>query len=189
MPTPADGPRHHPAPETEHQDRFEIHQQVLRYCHSVDRRDWAGVRSVYAPDGWDHHTGFDGHADDYVAWLQKSLPHLDGSQHLVANHWCHLFGDAAVSETYGQAVHWGTPRDAARLNFTSGFRYVDHWVRTTDGWKVQERWAVREWQRDDSGRISGTTSHHVDPQRPQADDPFAVLLTRFTSGSRPDQQR
>lgn len=54
----------------ENQDRFELHQQVLHHCRSVDRRGWDGIRSVYAEqgvDGVDHHTGFKGSADAYVA--------------------------------------------------------------------------------------------------------------------------
>lgn len=156
--------------------RSAIHQQVLTYCRSVDRRDWAGVRSVYAADGWDHHTGFDGPADDYVAWLRKMLPALDGTQHQVANHLCRVFGDRAVSETYGQAVHWGTPSDSPHLNFTSGFRYLDHWVRSPEGWRIKERWALRDWTRSDAGRLTGTDEHRGEASHP---DRFADLVARF----------
>lgn len=174
---------------TPEQDRFEIHQQVLAYCRAVDRLDLPGIRAVYAPDGVDHHTGFDGGADDYVAWLGRLLPRLDGTMHLVGNHLCHLAGDEAASETYGTAVHWGSPADDARSNFTSGFRYVDHWVRLPQGWRVRERWAVREWTRSDAGRItgstrsgtpSGTAPGGTDPRdRGGHGDPFAGLLARL----------
>ncbi|RYJ00494.1 MAG: nuclear transport factor 2 family protein, partial [Actinomycetales bacterium] len=89
-------------------DREEIHDLVLAYCRAVDRLQLDDVRAVYARDGIDHHTGFDGSADEYVAWLRGLLPHLDGTQHLVANHLSEVRGDRAVAETYGQAVHWGT---------------------------------------------------------------------------------
>ncbi|HWU32960.1 MAG TPA: nuclear transport factor 2 family protein, partial [Marmoricola sp.] len=111
-------------------DKDEIHDLVLRYCRAVDRLDYEGIRSVYAEDGVDHHTGFSGSADDYVAWLKTVLPHLDGTMHLVANHLCELNGDEAVAETYGTAVHWATPSEDGTRNFTSGFRYVDHLIRT-----------------------------------------------------------
>lgn len=171
---------------TEPDDRTAIHAQVLAYCRAVDRRDWSGIRAVYADDGVDHHTGFDGGADDYVAWLRRSLPFLDGTMHMLANHTCHVRGDQAVSETYGQAVHWGTPSDSAALNFTSGFRYVDHWVRTGAGWRIRERFAVREWQRDDSTRITGRAVHPpvgaADDVGPAEQDPFDVLVARVTGG-------
>lgn len=138
---------------TAEDDRREIHDTVLRYCRAVDRLDLAGIRAVYAEDGVDHHTGFSGTADDFVAWLDKGLPFLDGTMHLVGNHLCELAGDEAVAETYGTATHWRAPYDDPRTTFTSGFRYVDHFVRTPTGWRIRERWAVREWARSDVGRI------------------------------------
>lgn len=155
-------------------DRREIHETVLRYCRAVDRLDFDGIRAVYAPDGVDHHTGFSGPADEYVAWLRGLLPRLDGTMHLVGNHLSEVDGDRAVAETYGTAVHWGTPGTDPRLNFTSGFRYVDHFVRTPEGWRIRERFAVREWTRDDSGRMLAPEG---DGPRGRRDDqdPFAVL--------------
>ena len=155
-------------------DRREIHETVLRYCRAVDRLDFDGIRAVYAPDGVDHHTGFSGPADEYVAWPRGLLPRLDGTMHLVGNHLSEVDGDRAVAETYGTAVHWGTPGTDPRLNFTSGFRYVDHFVRTAEGWRIRERFAVREWTRDDSGRMLAPEG---DGPRGRRDDqdPFAVL--------------
>ena len=71
--------------------------------------------------------------------------------HVVGNHLSEVRGDRAVSETYGTAVHWGSPADEPALNFTTGFRYVDAWVREDGAWRVAERWAVREWTRSDAG--------------------------------------
>lgn len=155
-------------------DRHAIHDTVLRYCRAVDRLDYDGIRAVYADDGVDHHTGFSGPADDYVAWLRGLLPRLDGTMHLVGNHLAEVAGDEAVAETYGTAVHWGTPRDDPSRNFTSGFRYVDHFVRTTSGWRIRERWAVREWTRSDAGRLLAPEG--AGPRGTRDDrDPLAVL--------------
>ncbi len=134
-------------------DRLAIHRLVLAYCRAVDRGDLAGVRAVYADDGRDVHTGFEGRADDYVEWLRGKLAQFDGTMHLVGNHDAELFGDRALAETYGTAVHWGSPPDDPSRNFTSGFRYVDHLRRTPEGWRIVERRAVREWTRSDAGRL------------------------------------
>lgn len=132
-------------------DRQEIRDLLAAYCHGVDRLDLPLVRSVYASDGVDHHTGFDGSADEYVSWLARNLPRFDGTQHLLATHRCELYGDVALSETSGTAVHWGTPADEPALNFTTGFRYVDRLVREDGAWRIAERFAVREWTRSDAG--------------------------------------
>ena len=124
---------------------------MLAYCRAVDRLQYDDIRATYARDGIDHHTGFDGSADDYVAWLRRLLPHLGGTMHIVGNHLSEVGGDRAVAETYGTAVHWGSPTDEPALNFTTGFRYVDALVREDGFWRIAERWAVREWTRSDAG--------------------------------------
>lgn len=158
-------------------DRREIHDTVLRYCRAVDRLDFPGIRAVYAEDGVDHHTGFSGTADEYVAWLERMLPRLDGTMHLVGNHLSEIDGDEAVAETYGTAVHWGTPSTEPQLNFTTGFRYVDHFVRTPAGWLIRERFAVREWARTDAGRLIAPTLEGPRGRR-DGDDPLDVLRRR-----------
>lgn len=159
------------------QDRREIHDLVLRYCRAVDRLDYAAIRSVYTEDGVDHHTGFSGPADAYVTWLRRLLPRLDGTMHVVGNHLCELAGEEAVAETYGTAVHWGTPGDHPGLNFTSGFRYLDHVVRTPGGWRVHERIAVREWTRSDAGRLIAKEAEGPAARR-GPDDPLYALRER-----------
>ncbi|MFB2600382.1 nuclear transport factor 2 family protein [Herbiconiux sp. P17] len=141
-------------------DRLAIHETVLRYCRAVDRGDLAAIRPLYAGDGHDHHTGFDGSADDFVRWLGTKLPQFDGTMHLVGNHLVEFAGDDdAVAESYGTAVHWGTPRDDPARNFTSGFRYVDRFRREGGTWRIAHRTAVREWTRSDAGRL-------LDPEGP-----------------------
>lgn len=142
-------------------DRQAIHDLVLRYCSAVDRADYTAVRGVYARDGVDHHTGFSGTADDYVAWLRKRTAVFDGTMHLIGNHRVELYGDHAFAETYGTAVHWGRPTGDETRNFTSGFRYLDHLRRDPEGWRIVERTAVREWTRSDADRL----------RRPEGDGP------------------
>lgn len=159
-------------------DRQEILDLQATYCRGVDRLDLDLVRSVYADAGVDHHTGFDGSADELVAWLDRGLRMLEGTRHVLGTHTCEIRGDVAAAETYGTATHWGTPADEPALNFTTGFRYVDHLVRERGRWRIAERWAVREWARSDAGgRLP------VPPSGPRGargpDDPMALLLARL----------
>jgi SnoaL-like domain len=128
-------------------DKQEIAEVVLRYCRGVDRLDFELVRSCYHDDAVDHHTGFDGDADSYVAWLRQLLPRLSGTMHLIGNLLVEVDGDRARSESYGTAHHWGEPLTDPSRNFTSGFRYVDTMQKRDGAWKIAERWAVREWTR------------------------------------------
>jgi hypothetical protein len=128
-------------------DKFKIAEVVLLYCRGVDRLDLELVRSCYHQDGLDHHTGFDGDADSYVAWLGQMLPRFAGTMHIVGNQLVDVRGDVARCETYGTAHHWGEPATDPALNFVSGFRYVDNMERREGAWRIAERWAVREWTR------------------------------------------
>jgi hypothetical protein len=158
-----------------------IHEVVLRYCRGVDRLDMALVRSVYHPDGIDHHTGFSGPVDDYLAWVEPALRRFDGTTHVIGNHLAEIDGDTAVCETYGMAVHWGQPMDDPRRNFISGFRYIDHMTRRASRWAIQERWASREWTRSDAGqRIA---KEGVGPSGTRdGDDPLARLRRKLGMG-------
>jgi hypothetical protein len=132
-------------------DRQLILDLVLGYCRGVDRLDPDLVRAAYHPGGIDHHTGFDGTVEEYVSWLEPKLRGFDGTMHLVANHLVEFSGARAVAETYGMAVHWGTPAGDPGLNFTSGFRYVDLLECRAGRWGIVERHAVREWTHSDAG--------------------------------------
>ncbi|WP_024795418.1 nuclear transport factor 2 family protein [Tomitella biformata] len=138
----------------------EIGEVVLRYCRGVDRLDMDLVRGAYHPGGIDHHTGFDGPVEDFVAWVEPLLRTLGGTRHEVHNHLAEVVGDTAVAETYVTARHWTMPdaqlgRGAERANFTTGVRYVDHLERRGGRWGIVERFAIREWHRVDAAPTAG----------------------------------
>lgn len=153
-----------------------IREVVTMYCRGVDRLDLDLVRQAYHPGAVDHHTGFDGTVEDFVAWLGKNLRYLTGSMHLIGNHQVEFVGDdVAISETYCVATHWGRD-DQERSNFTSGVRYIDHMERRAGRWAIVERWAAREWTRRET---------FVPPERPgprgsrDDTDPLYRLKRRF----------
>ncbi|AKK29765.1 nuclear transport factor 2 family protein [Mycobacterium sp. EPa45] len=158
-------------------DIHAIRDVVTLYCRGIDRLDFDLVRQAYHPDGIDHHTGFDGTVDEYVAWVRKSLEYLAGTMHLIGNHHVDFAGDdVAISETYLMATHWGKPGTDQRANFTTGARYVDLMERRRGRWAIAERWAVREWTRPD---VFAAPEQPGPRGRRDADDPLFVLLKRF----------
>ncbi|MFD6860349.1 nuclear transport factor 2 family protein [Rhodococcus sp. NPDC060086] len=137
-------------------DKQDIREVVLRYCRGIDRLDFDLVRDCYHLDGIDHHTGFDGNVDEYIAWVKPRLELLGGTMHHVGNHLVELFGDVAISEAYSTNTHWGHPD---RDDFTSGARFIDLMERRDGRWAITERWAVREWTRSDAGRMTTPEGH------------------------------
>ncbi|WP_245647032.1 nuclear transport factor 2 family protein [Microtetraspora niveoalba] len=167
---------------SEWSDRREIHEVVLRYCRGVDRLDFDLVRSAYHPDAIDHHTGFEGSVDDYLAWVEPKLrARRGGTMHILGNHLVELHGDEAVAETYGTSVHWGEPADDVRANFTSGVRFVDHMTYRDGRWAISERWAVREWTRSEVGRFVPKEGDGPSGRRDEH-DPLILLQRRVSSG-------
>lgn len=124
----------------------DIHEAVMRYCRGIDRLDMALVRSAYHSGGTDHHDGFEGSVEEFVAWVEPLLTTLDGTRHEVANHLSEVAGVKAVAESYVVARHWGSSRS---MNFTTGIRYVDHFEKQDGVWAIVERFAVHEWTRRD----------------------------------------
>lgn len=159
-------------------DRLAIQDLIARYCRGIDRADYALVRSVYASDGVDHHTGFSGSADDFVAWVEKRSARLTGTMHNIGTHTATITANTAIAETYGTAHHWGDPHDDPTVNFTSGFRYLDRLRREKDGWRIVERFAVREWTRSDPGQLRVPEGQgfrgHRGPEDPLFTQGFAV---------------
>jgi SnoaL-like protein len=155
---------------SEFEDKQRIAEVVLRYCRGVDRLDFELIRSCYHDGAVDHHTGFDGDADGYVAWLEKVLPRFAGTMHMVGNQLIDVQGDFARSETYGTAHHWADPVTDPRLNFVSGFRYVDNMQRRDDEWRIAERWAIREWTRSiPPETVRPKEAEGPDPKRDRSD--------------------
>jgi len=131
-------------------DKQAIYEVVLRYCRGVDRLDMDLLRSCYHPGAVDHHTGFEGEREAYVAWVEPLLRRLTSTQHMLGNHLVELDGDLARSETYGTAFHLADPSIPGSESFTTGFRYVDRFERRDGEWRIAERFAVREWTRPET---------------------------------------
>ncbi|MFC7446807.1 nuclear transport factor 2 family protein [Rhodococcus daqingensis] len=159
-------------------DKQAIYEVVMRYCRGIDRLDLDLVRGAYHPDGIDHHTGFDGTVDEFIAWVRPKLESLSGTMHHIGNHLVELYGDVAISESYSTATHWGGGDGAA--DFTSGARYIDLMERRDGRWAIAERWAVREWTRSDAGRM--IPPEGAGPRgRRDGTDPLVELRSRLAA--------
>jgi hypothetical protein len=129
-----------------------IYQLLTTYCRGLDRGEMELVRAAYHPDAVDHHSGFDGGVDDFIAWVSAAMSQYASTAHYICNHSARVVGDRAVSETYNISVHRvDDPADSR--NFTVGVRYIDRLEKRDERWGIVERWAVRDWVRLDAGQI------------------------------------
>lgn len=143
----------------------DIRQVLARYCRGIDRHDLALVRSCYHDGAVDEHGSFTGDADEYVAWVGGLLGRYAMTMHVLANTSIELAADVALVESYGLSFHRSGPdgADDARLNLTTGFRFVDRFERRAGEWRIARRVAVTEWSRvdDEAGRwpVPGSLRH------------------------------
>lgn len=169
-------------------DRVAIRELVYRYCRGIDRLDMDLVRSCYHPGALDHHIGFDGPIEEYLAWVEPKVRGFDGTMHLVANQLVELAGSRALSETYGMSVHWGTPADRPSLNFTSGFRYIDLTEKRGGQWRILERYACREWTRSDANLFIPREGPGPTGRRDRDDYSYLLRERLATPPGQPDRQ-
>ncbi len=119
-------------------DRVELNEVMNRYAASIDLRDWARLRTVFA-DGeieadftsMGVKQVFRGSAESWVDAVRRTLAGFDATQHFLANHSVELDADRAVDTRYMQARH-----QLAAEHYTIGGYYTSHMVRTPQGWRI-----------------------------------------------------
>src|SRR3546814_12043908 len=83
-----------------------IRELALLYSRGVDRQDGALLRTLYTSDATDTHGDtFDGPAEQYVDFLERSFPYLRYSGHHVCNHLIRVEGDTCEDAVSALAVH------------------------------------------------------------------------------------
>ena len=130
----------------------EISRVILRYAHGVDRLDFPAVRACFHPDARIHYGDwFSGDLDEGIAWLERSLPRLDGTLHVFGPPWIEL-DEACTSarcETYAvNSARYPADGSGEAIQNVSGTRYLDRFERREGRWAIVERRNLRVWSRN-----------------------------------------
>ena len=94
-------------------DERAIKHVLTRYTRAIDRFDMDLLRTVYHPDAYDDHGGYQGDVEGFIDYLNVVLPRFEGTQHFLGNTHVELDGDVAHTETYCQAWHRIAGEDGA----------------------------------------------------------------------------
>ncbi|SDG35944.1 nuclear transport factor 2 family protein [Pseudonocardia oroxyli] len=138
--------------------RLEIRDALQRYCRGLDRRDRPVAVSAFHADSHIVHGHFAGTGPDWVDWLfaepptdrvgigdaDPALDVVESQQHHLTNQLIDLEGDVAYSEAYF-LEYTLTMRGAERFLTSVGGRYVERYERREVGWRIAERFSVRDW--------------------------------------------
>lgn len=158
-----------------------IRELVLLYSRGVDRKDLALLRTLYTKDGTDHHgSHFSGSAEDYLHFLERSLPHVHVGMHLIGNHLISVVdGDTAEGEVYGVAYHIVPDGKGGTVEDVAGVRYIDRYRKEDGRWKFASRVVAFDWR-----NVRPVTAPAV--KAPTEDDAsYATLASRlFARGAR-----
>lgn len=129
-------------------DRLEIESVLRRYAWALDAREFDRLDDVFTHDASLDYTtagGIKGSYGEVKAWLARVLPHFAAYQHLISNVEVTVSGDTATSRAafYNPMGH--DRADGTRAYFHCGGEYHDHWVRTDDGWRIDDRFEQSIW--------------------------------------------
>jgi SnoaL-like domain len=118
----------------------EIRELAMLYSRGVDRQDIALLRTLYTEDGWDSHGAyFDGPAADYIAFLERQLPHMHIGAHHICNHLVSIDGDSAEGEVYAIAWHLIPDGKGGLKHDIQAVRYIDTYRREDQTWRFARR--------------------------------------------------
>jgi hypothetical protein len=121
----------------------QLHENMVRYCRGMDRKDLDLMQSTYWPESTEDHGLYVGLSHEFCEWtmaLQKQWSHK--ASHYVTNMLIDLDGNQAKRET--AFIYMKVPTDGGPTDVLCG-RYRDLCERRDDEWKVRARTCVWDW--------------------------------------------
>lgn len=159
----------------------EIRDLVLLYSRGVDRKDAELLKTLYTKDGTDDHgKHYNGDAEGYVRFLEKSFPYLPYSGHHVCNHLISVDGDEGEGEVYALAYHLIPDGKGGMAEDFMLVRYIDRYRKEDGRWKFASRTVAFDHR---TQRPLSTPAPAVTPG--EQDASYKVLSSRlFARGPR-----
>jgi ketosteroid isomerase-like protein len=129
-------------------DRIEIQDLLVEYCYAIDSRDWDALDDVFTPDATIDYTEMGGTRGSLVetkAFLSSAMANFAGFQHMISTSKVTVDGDTATGRTMCHNPMITADDKGGRQVFLCGFWYRDLFVRTANGWRIQERHEERSY--------------------------------------------
>jgi 3-phenylpropionate/cinnamic acid dioxygenase small subunit len=127
-------------------DRQNVTDTLYRYASTIDAKDYAGLRSVFADDARARYGKGDWlvGADQIVAWIAEHGSTRSWQHHLVSVYHVDIDGDAARTVMY-HTSHQTTfdEPDTVRVIVA---RYFDELRRIAGVWKITEKYMEVGWR-------------------------------------------
>jgi hypothetical protein len=184
-------------------DRQEIQNLLGLYCRAIDRLDVELLKSLYHPDGTDHHGPYAASAHEFADIIMARLREIvTYGFHTVTHSVIEVHGRFAEAESYYYGYHKIAPGYDAIANFF-GKRYADEQVRNgkigqaheylcagryldvlekrKGQWKILHRDITNEWGQCQPTNLSdeGEPGRFVLPGSRDRQDPVYGLLGKI----------
>jgi hypothetical protein len=118
----------------------QIRELAMLYSRGVDRKDAQLLRTLYTSDATDTHGDtFDGPADAFVAFLERSFPYMTYSGHHICNHLISVEDDRGEGEVYAIAWHVIADEKGGWQEDLMCVRYLDRYRREAGRWRFAQR--------------------------------------------------
>jgi hypothetical protein len=130
-------------------DRIEIEELFIKYAYAIDERNYDELDDVFLPDAVFDNTAVGGPRSDWPTmkkWLAIALANYAGCQHVTTSTRIDIKGDEAFTKT--ACFNPMVVKDNGGIDqqvFFVGVWYLDHLVRTPQGWRIKERKEQRSW--------------------------------------------
>lgn len=123
---------------SDHHDRCDITEVLIRYATGIDRRDWELFRTVFSPDCvLDYGSIGVWHGiEEVLSFMRQSHNAAGHTLHRIGNISATVDGDRAHATSYVDAVIM-SPDGTSGVNAV-GF-YDDELIRGGTGWQIQRR--------------------------------------------------
>ena len=128
-------------------DKVEIQEVLSRYAQYTDERAWDKLADVFVPGAIVDFSNNGGARDTFPeikGYLEQSLSIFAAIQHYMTNFAIDVSGDTATVRHYTLAQMVSIVDGADQLLADGGY-YDSKFVRTPDGWRIQEFVASLVW--------------------------------------------
>ena len=146
---------------TRHEARVDIIDALHRWCRSVDRLDYQGMRDTFHEDAVDEHGAYNGDVEGLVGWIKDRHQGIQFSSHAVSNIIVDFVSDeVALVESYVRTIQRYLAANrrsleslcgkidlpGGALDLMTSSRYVDRYQKRKGAWKIAHRKLLPEWK-------------------------------------------
>lgn len=123
-------------------DRMEINDLIIDYSTAVDSGQIDDFDNIFTKDAFIDYTamgGIKGNLEEIKIYLKGVVDYFPSTQHMIANSRVKVDGDTATGRTMCHNPMVFELEGGEQQTAYYGLWYVDKYVRTEQGWRIQQR--------------------------------------------------